>query len=205
MDTRRFFRMLALAAGFSTLAACAGVPLSTMWHFRNFGPRDFLATDPSALRAALQLRDGVRLGEKPPELDVRLQFGNETAQMFAMPLTVLKEGSWVGAGTGKAEAGKHWYLLALSDKGVRAYRQLQQTLNGNLDASGHFRKHGSLTVSVQTNPLQYSDAAKERLHETGRLFLQTRLELSAKDGFYTLYKGTMKVHLKMLRQQAHAG
>ena len=193
MDTRRFFRTLALAAAFSTLAACAGMPLSTMWHFRNFGPKDFLQTDPSTVRAAIQLDDGVSLGSTPPELNVALKFKDEPEQKFRIPLVVLKEGPWVGAGTGKAEAGKHWYLLALSDKGVRAYRQLQQTLNGNLDAAGHFRKHGSFTVGVRTNPLRYSDAAEERLHKTGSLFLQSRLELSAKDGFYTLYKGDIKL------------
>lgn len=192
----KFLRLpnaLLLSGAILALAACAGTPFSTLWHYRNFGPRDFLETDPSALRAALQLQDGVRLGTKSPELDVKLKVAKGTPQTFVMPLTVLKEGPWVGAGTGKAETGKHWYLLALSDAGVAAYRRLQQTLNGNLDASGHFKKHGSLTVSVQTNQLRFSHAVKERLQRTGHLFLQVRLELSAKDGFYTLYKGELKM------------
>lgn len=192
MNRLRLPNALLLSGAILALAACAGTPFSTLWHYRNFGPRDFLETDASALRAALQLQDGVSLGTKSPELDVKLQVANGTPQTFVMPLAVLKEGPWVGAGTGKAESGKHWYLLALSDTGVGAYRRLQQTLNGDLDASGRFKKHGSLTVSVQTNQLRYSHAAKERLHKTGRLFLQVRLELSAKDGFYTLYKGELK-------------
>jgi len=193
MTAQRILRTFLLTALAVMLVACAGAPLSTLWHYRDFGPADFLQTDPSALRAALQLRDGVSLGKNPPELDVKLQFAHEAVQTFTMPLTVLKEGPWVGAGTGKAAAGTHWYLLALSEEGIGAYRRLQQTLNRNLDASGHFGKHGSLTVSVQTNQLQSSDTAKQRLRKTGRLFLQTRLELSAKDGFYTLYKGELKL------------
>lgn len=182
-----------LSGAILVLAACAGVPLSTLWHFRNFGPRDFLETDPSALRAALQLQDGVRLGTRAPELDVKLKFSGEAPKTFEMPLTVLKEGPWVGAGTGKAEAGRHWYLLALSKKGAGAYRGLQQTLNDNLDASGHFSRHGSLALTVQTNQLTFSAAAKQRLRKSGHLFMQTRLELSAKDGFHILYKGELKV------------
>lgn len=193
MKYLRLWNALLLSGSILVLAACAGTPLSTLWHYRNFGPRDFLQTDPSGLRAALELEDGVRLGTKSPALDVNLKFSREALQTFVMPLTVLKDGPWVSAGTGKAETGRHWYLLALSGKGIEACRRLQQTLNDNLDASGHFSKHGSLTVTVQTNQLTFSDAAKKRLRKSGRLFLQTRLELSAKDGFYTLYKGELKL------------
>lgn len=194
MNSQRFYKILVLVAVGITLAGCSGIPFSTLWHFRNFGPKDFLQTNPATLRVAIQLRDGVNLGDKPPELGVNVKFAGESVQKFSMPLVVLKEGPWVGAGTGKANAGKHWYLLALAATGIEAYRNLQQELNRHVDASGQLEKHGNLTISVQTNKLRFSKIAQKRLLKDGHLFLQSRLELSPQGGFYTLYKGEIPLN-----------
>ena len=205
MKHHRTIRIGIFVAAMLALSACAGVPFSTLWHFRNFGPKDFLRTDPAAVRAALQLDDGVSLGNTPPALNVTLKFKNEPQQKFEMPLEVLKEGPWVGAGTEGAEKGKHWYLLALSDKGVVRYRDLQAAIAGHLDAAGRFRQHGSLGISMQTNQLQFSGAEIERLRKNHRMFMQARLELSRKNGFYTLYKGEFKVSPDMTKEAPGSG
>lgn len=62
MNTRRALQIFAFVSATLVISACAGVPFSTLWHYRNFGPKDFLKTDPSTLRAAIQLDDGVSLG-----------------------------------------------------------------------------------------------------------------------------------------------
>ncbi len=205
MCTRRVLQILAFISATLVISACAGVPFSTLWHYRNFGPKDFLKTEPSALRVAIQLDDGVSLGRKPPELKAIMQYKGEAEQTFLMPLKVLEQGPWVDAGTGGAEKGKHWYLLALSDEGVKNYRRLQAELAINIDASGHFEKHGQFTIRVSTGKLEYTDAARARLDKTRRQFTQIRLELSSKDGFHTLYKGEVKVSPEMTRKSAGSG
>jgi len=205
MNARRLVRTATFASAVLAMSACAGVPFSTLWHYRDFGPKDFLRTDPSALRAAIQLDDGVSLGGKQPRLNVDLQFKGAPAQKFSMPLKVIAQGPWVGAGTGAAVKGRHWYLMALSGKGVAEYRDLQKAIARHVDASGQIDKAGSIRIFVQTAHLRFDDAERKRLRDSGHMFMQARLELSRKDGFYTLYKGTMKVHLKMLRQRPNAG
>lgn len=119
-----------------------------------------------------------------------------------MPLRVLKQGPWVDAGAGGAEKGRHWYLLALSADGIRNYKRLQAELAKNLEASGHFKKHGQFTIRVNTGELDYTDAARARLEKSRRQFTQIRLELSSRDGFRTLYKGDIKVSPEMARKSA---
>ena len=190
MNRRRFIWAPAIAL---LLAGCSGVPSATLWHYRNFGPADFLKADPNELRAALQLEDGVDLGTKPPEVGVEVRFENRAPQSFAMPLEVLKQGPWVGAGAGKAEAGRHWYLLALSPAGVQAFRSLQRALARHVGPSGRFDRHGSLEASVATGALQFDAAARQRLRAAKKMYFQARLELSPGDGFYTLYQGYLDV------------
>ena len=205
MKPHRTIHVFTFAAAMLALSACAGVPLSTAWHFRNFGPKDFLYTNPATVRAAIQLDDGVSLGSTPPVLNVTLKFKNEPQQKFEMPLEVLKEGPWVGAGRGRAEKGRHWYLLALSDKGVVQYRDLQKAMARNQDPAGRFKKHGSLEISMHTSHLQLDDAEIERLRKNDHMFMQARLELSRKNGFYTLYKGEFKVSAGMTKQASGSG
>lgn len=205
MHKRHAVQTFAFVAVMLMLCACAGVPFSTLWHFRNFGPKDFLQTDPAAVRAAFQLDDGVTLGNTSPELNVSLKFKGEPVQKFAMPLVVLKEGPWVGAGTEGAEKGKHWYLMGLSEKGVARYRDLQEVIARNLDASGKFKKHGSSEIAVHTGPMHFSHAEIKRLRKDDRIFMQARLELSRKEGFYTLYKGKFKVSPGMVKKMSGSG
>lgn len=205
MKTRRLIQIFMFAAPLVAVSACANVPFSTLWHYRNFGPKDFLRTNPSALRAAIQLEDGVALGNEPPHLNADLQFKGETGQKFPMPLKVVAQGPWVGAGTGAAVKGRHWYLMALTAKGAAEYRNLQKAIERHLDASGRLDKAGSFRIFVQTGHLRFDDAAARRLRHRRRMFMQARLELSRKDGFYTLYKGMMKVDLKMLPRRSNEG
>lgn len=189
MTKSRRILLLALLAAMVAVAGCSGVPFLTMWHFRNFGPKDLLRTDPALIRAALQLENGVDIKGKTAKLNIRIKFANESPQKYSLPLTLLKEGPSLGAGIGKGEPGKHWYLFALSPAGIRAFRDLQQVLARHLDASGHLEEHGKASLSVQTGDLDFSDAARQRMQKAGKMFLQIRLELSPEDGFYTLYKG----------------
>ena len=204
MNTRHALQALAFVSVALLTSACAGVPFSTLWHYRNFGPKDFLQTDPSALRAAIQLDNGVVLGDQP-RLDVDLQFKGESGQKFTMPLKLIAQGPWVGAGTGAAVEGRHWYLMGLSEKGAAEYRDLQKAIAGHVDASGHMDKAGSLRIFVQTGHLRFDDAEVEKLRGSRTMFMQARLVLSKKDGFYTLYKGRMTVPMKMLRAKTDAG
>lgn len=54
-------------------------------------------------------------------------------------------------------------------------------------------QHGSLSVRVDAGQLQFSGAERDKVKRTGRMYLQTRLELSPDDGFYTLYKGAFEL------------
>lgn len=180
---------LLLFVAIVAVAGCSGIPLSTMWHFRNFGPENLLQTDPTLIRAAVQLENGVHINGKSSKLDVEFKFEGEPSQKYSLPFVVLEASPWVGAGTGKADPGKHWYLFALSPEGVQAFRNMQLTLRKHLDDSGHFDEHVKVNVTVQTGHLDFGEAARKRIHEAGKMFLQIRLELSPRDGFYTLYDG----------------
>lgn len=118
-----------------------------------------------------------------------------------MPLAVLKQGAWVGAGAGKAVPGRHWYLLALSPAGIDAYRNLQGALARHVGPSGRFDEHGSLRVNVATGRLDFDAAARRRVQAAGKMYFQTRLELSPKDGFYTLYAGTLRIAPSVLQDR----
>jgi|SRR5690625_1691120 len=198
MNTKTSLVLLLLATVL-TVAGCSGVPFSTLWHFRNFGPRDLLKTDPAMIRAAVQVKDGVNVDTRTAALDVQIAFANEAPRKFSLPLVMLRKGPWVGAGTGKAEHGKHWYLFALSPEGVQSFRGMQQYLGRHLDDKGQFKQHGKVNVSVSSGRFHLNDATTQRVKDSHELFMQVRLELSPRDGFYTLYKGTIPVTAKDLK------
>lgn len=180
-----------IAAVAASLGGCAGIPLATMWHFRSFGPKDFLQVQPSKVRAAIELADGIELRNPPGHLNVTLKFGSQAPHEFQMPLKLVGEGASLPAGAGDAEPGKHWYLLALSPQGTAQFAALQDLLRQTIDAAGHFKQHGSFEIEVETGTMKFSDAQKARLKRTRRLFIRTRLRLLPNDAFYTLYDGEL--------------
>ncbi|MDN5864736.1 MAG: hypothetical protein L0I62_05910 [Gammaproteobacteria bacterium] len=182
-------RFALLLAAMVCMAGCSGIPLSTMWHFRNFGPEDLLHTDPSAIRAAVQLKDGIHIKAGAAKLEIGMKFEGESPQTYHLPLKVLREGPSVGAGVGEAEPGKHWYLFALSPQGGRSFRVMQQELGLHVDASGRLKKHGEVNITVHMGQFDFGDVAMKHVKEAGKIFVQIRLELSPRDGYYTLYEG----------------
>lgn len=189
MDTRRFFGTFALGVAVSALSACGGIPLSTMWHFRNFGPKNLVQTDPAQVHTALRSWSDLDLNGGAPLLHVTLQFKGEQAQDFEMPMTRITGAAAEAEKLPDPGTGREWYLFKLSPVGVAAFRKMQHAFKSRMDASGKLEKHANLTIKFDTDQMHPSIAAKKREQKTKEIPIQIRLELSRKEGYYTLYSG----------------
>ena len=181
-----------LAIASTALSGCAGVPLSTMWHFRDFGPQNLVETDPAQVKAALRTWSGVDLNGGPPELHITFQFEGEQSQRYEMPMSLLTDNA---ATQQLPDPGKglEWYVFALSPAGVKSFRDMQQMLKDHMDASGKIRPHGTLNVVISTDKMQMSPTVMGRIQNEKALPLQIRLQLSPAEGYYTMYEGEIPV------------
>ncbi|HET6725105.1 MAG TPA: hypothetical protein VFH85_03785 [Gammaproteobacteria bacterium] len=176
-----------IVAAICLLSGCAGIPISTLWHFRSFGADDLLQVNPADVRAAVQLDNGADLGE-PPDLTVELKLNGEAQRTFRARLEKLRTGAALGPGIGEEEPGKHWYLFALSADGVQSFRRLQQYLRKHIGPDGDF-PDGKLALSINVQGLDLNS----ELRAQGTLFIKTRLRLDRNDGFYTLFDGNYAI------------
>lgn len=182
----------ALCAG--ALSGCSGVPFATLWHFRNFGPRNLVQTDPAQVRSAVRTWPGLDLTGNAPPLQVTLHFKGAPAQNFEMPMRRL-----TGKAAGRLPApgtDREWYVFALTGAGVAAFRAMQRALAAQMNASGKFKQPGSLRLRVDLRDLQTSAAAKARLQVARTLPVEVRIGLSRKQGYYALYSGNLPVAKK---------
>ncbi|MGH8273953.1 MAG: hypothetical protein ACRES9_06830 [Gammaproteobacteria bacterium] len=203
MNTRRLFGIFALVVAVSTLSACSGIPLSTMWHFRNFGPKNLVQTDPAQVHTALRSWKDLDLNGGAPLMHVTLQFKGEQAQDFEMPMTRITGAAAAAEKLPNPGSGREWYIFKLSPAGVSAFRKMQQAIKKNMNASGKLKKRVTLTIKFDTDQMHPSIAAKKREQKTKKIPVQIRLELSRKEGYYTLYSG--KIPLKNKKSTSASG
>lgn len=165
------------------LAACAGVPISTMWKMHGFGPADFSALDAGYIRTAVQLPSGIDLKGHVTTLSINLTRQDGQAENLAMPLQRIAEGQTVDAGLDPAPAGKHWLLFALTEPGMASFQHLQTVLRADHDA------YKAISMSVK---FQFSDASQAKFDSKSALPVELWSRLRPTDGFFELYGGEIK-------------
>lgn len=194
MNSQRFLKIFAIGISVAALSACAGIPLSTMWHFRNFGPQNLVQTDPAQVRSALRTWSDLDLNGGAPQLHMTLQFEGEQARDFEMPMSRITGTAAAAARLPNPGTGREWYIFKLSPAGVAEFQKMQHAFESHMDASGKLEKHADLTIKFNTDRMQPSSTAKQRMQDTKKIPVEIRLELSPKDGYYTLYSGEIPVN-----------
>ncbi len=163
-----------------------------MWHFRDFGPRNLVETDPAQVKAALRTWSGMDLNGGAPKLKITFQLKGEPSRPYEMPMSLLAGNA---ATTQLPDPGKgfEWYVFALSPAGVKSFRNMQHMLKDHMDASGKTKPHGTLAVFISTDKMQMSTAVKGHIQNEEAVPVQLRLELSPAEGYYTMYTGKIPV------------
>ena len=189
MNPTRLYKMLMLAAVGAMLAGCVGVPLSTLWHFRNFSPKNLVQTDSAQVRGALRSWSDLDLNGGAPQMHVTLQFEGGQPQNYEMPMSLVTGKAAVAQRLPNPGLGYQWYIFALSPTGVSTFRKMQHVIEENMDASGKLKRHLTLTLEFNIDQMRPSLAANRRIQKAKKIPVQIRLELSPKEGYYTLYSG----------------
>jgi hypothetical protein len=164
------FRLLAASLILLLLAACASIPLGTLWRLRGFDVDTLVQLDPAELRAAVALQpdhplepDSVRLG-----LELSRRDGETDHYTFALVPT--RE-------PGPTKSGWNYSTWALDAPGRREFARMQQVLG----AAGDDIKavYSGATFSVEFNP-NFGGSVPESL----RMSAQLRLALA--EGYFLL-------------------
>ena len=166
-----------LIAFLGVIQACMGVPLQTLFFFKNFTVDDFLAANPHGVRAATCVDARIRFESSVPSLNIALVPKEGVPVEKGVPLTILQEGRLVSSGVSEAPSGQHWYLFKLAPSGVEAMKQVQTELSSNK----HLYKGMKISISAYYGQLP-DDLAK-------RFPLDLRLQLTPDDPYVTLFKG----------------
>jgi hypothetical protein len=109
------------AAGAAALAACAAVPLPTLWRLRSFGPEQLFALDPTQLRAAARVDARARMTNVTITLDVEPTDG-APRRTYRIPL----EQPTSDPRLERAPADRRWYAFALSPQGIAEHQRIKR-------------------------------------------------------------------------------
>ncbi|MHC5114413.1 MAG: hypothetical protein ACYTGP_08310 [Planctomycetota bacterium] len=167
--------LAALALGL--LTACAGVPLGTMLKMSSFSVEDFVKISPGQVRAAIQLDDTIRIRPDSTHLKVKVVGADGAQQAHKIPLRILRSGQSIGSDLPKAPGGRHWYRLDIAPENRPVFAELQKSMAQWDD------RDGSLALEV-------ASAFEEQPAEQ-KLDMEIRLQLDRRDGFFTLFSGTI--------------
>lgn len=161
------------------LAACAHVPLGTMWALHHFSPRDLVGLDPAGLRAAVSVPDAWRLqpAGHTLEIDMKVDGGGELSARVPLEVEVtLRDAKDL-----EPFAGAHWHVLKVTAAGLPEFARAQAFIAAMPQGS-----HGSFALNV-TPKLDPSPEAKARFEQGGDLgTLSVALKLEPTLGWLTL-------------------
>lgn len=184
-------RWLGACLTVALLGGCAGVPWSTLWRMRDFGPADLVRLDPAHLRAAVQLPVAVDLKNGVTTLAIGLTRKDGGKKKFVLPLRRVAEGRAVDPGLPPAGDSRHWLLFRLTAEGVQSFRHLQDELHAGADA------YREAVISVH---FDLAEASERQLAAQSAkppaLPFSLWLRLRTADGFFELFGGKIRFTFK---------
>src|SRR5690606_9608426 len=114
-------RTLFIVAACLALAACASIPLGTLWKLRSFDENTLVQLEPSDLRAALSLAPAVAVEPGSVKLSLELDREGAGPESHAFGLEP-------GAGPGPLERDRRYSLWQLDAAGLQALSSVQRQL-----------------------------------------------------------------------------
>lgn len=154
-------RHLILAASCLALAACASIPLGTLWKLRGFDEQTLERVEPSDLRAAVALRPDVDVVADSVRLSLELQRPDGPPEHHAFGLEP-------GTGPGPVERGHRYSVWQLDEAGRKALASVQRSLGAARAADED--AYSGATFSVDFKP-ELGDAPPASLQVSVQLLL----------------------------------
>ncbi|MBX3652812.1 MAG: hypothetical protein KF686_01410 [Ramlibacter sp.] len=183
------FGLLALA---TCLAACSGIPLSTVPRLLTL-QSELLQADPSQFVLAIQTDERmVPPAGATPTLNIALrprEAGGFEPWERKLPMAVAANAA--PPGLPRAGSGRHWLVYSLGPSSQRELVQLRERMSA-LQAQGKGRPGGSLGIGISQEGIAVDDPRLARTR------WDSWLQTSAQGGFFPLWSGT----LEELRAQA---
>lgn len=152
------------------LAACASIPLGTLWKLRGFDEQTLVRLEPTDLRAAVALQPDVDVVPDSVRLSLELQRTDAPPERHAFGLEP-------GTGPGPVHRGRRYSVWQLDDAGRKALASVQRTLR----AAGATEQgaYTGASFSVNFQP-ELGDA------RPGALQVSVQLLLAPEDGWLLL-------------------
>lgn len=193
--TRHAWRWTLILLPAALVAACATLPpalqRSGLEHLHAVGLEGLMHLNPVVARAAEQYPQGVTLSGKKAAARITLNFDDGSSRQFVMPLELVKAGPSLGAASGPAQPGMHWYLFRLSPKGVKVLKNLKSFLRPRMDSNGNVARLEGLHVALRNNGIDLSKAYRQRVEKSGKMPWVVRLKLTDDYGYFTVINGTV--------------
>ena len=158
MNLRR--RLLLLAACLA-LAACASIPLGTLWKLRGFDENTLVRLEPSDLRAALSLVPAADV--QPGSVQLTLELTRDDAQPERHAF-----GLEPATGPGPSDRARRYSLWRLDAAGRQALASVQRSLRAAQAGDG--QAYSGATFSVNFSP-DFQGEPPEALQVTVQLLL----------------------------------
>jgi hypothetical protein len=160
---------LAFAAA---LAACGHVPLSMMYHLRNFGPR---TADPAALRVAVRIPNALQLQPGDVNLAVAYWREGEDANKREEKFLLEELPAEVAYLTAEQRPGTHLHAFRIAPADVPRMRALQTGISAGQRRG---RNHGTLGIGA--------DTCHRGGWPDGPMYMTTFIKADEAQGFLTL-------------------
>ncbi|WP_374605604.1 hypothetical protein [Arenimonas sp.] len=135
-------RTLFIVVACLALAACASIPLGTLWKLRGFDETTLVQLEPSDLRAALSLEPAV--GVRPDSVELALELTRDGAgpERHAFGLEQAN-------GPGPLDRERRYSLWRLDAAGIRALASVQRSLRAARAADTTAYSGATFSVNFQ--------------------------------------------------------
>ena len=158
---RAMGRPFALLGACLVLAACASIPLGTLWKLRGFDEQTLERIEPSDLRAAVALQPDVEVVPDSVRLSLELQRPDGPPERHAFGLEP-------GTGPGPVDRRLRYGVWQLDEAGRQALASVQRSLRAARAADAD--AYSGATFSVNFNP-ELGDPPPEALQVSVQLLL----------------------------------
>lgn len=195
-------RLILLTLATFTLAACASVPLGTMWKMKRLGPEGLSQVDAAEVRAAIQTEESL-LEILNPSLSVSLSNNDEILHEYSFSLEDVA--SRYLHRLSREDQSRAWRIYKIRDAEQSDFRAMQRELYAWHDSDEG--RDGTINLLVSLfDASMYEDgdgddppSDEEEIERMKAVMgqwalkgpiMRVDLQLFADDGFFTLLKPT---------------
>lgn len=187
----RLFRLLLLLGASCLLAACASMPLGTMWKLSRMGPEALIEANPADIRAAVRsdrwFLDGPGFDHGTLRVGLRTAQNGEREWTFQLEETSSAD-DWR---LDSPSPEQRWRIYRIAPDDLQSFQLLQQEMPALIDAAKADTGTNEFSLAVNFGAQQQADpvpASSTAATCTEAVAFRVDLQLDAAAGFLTLLR-----------------